>query len=248
MKVNKLFLIGIFFLLAFTSACSGVSGINPTIEGSGKIITEERNVSGFDRVTLAGFGEVTIEQGDKELLTVSTDDNIMPYVTTKVKNNTLILEFDDTGKNRNYIPTNSIKFTLVVTDLSQISISGAGEIIIDKLETEKLVVGLSGAGSLKIAALTADELVVIQSGAGAVLVAGQVKEQKLTHSGIGSFYAADLESETAIIDISGAGTATLWATESLDVNISGVGNVIYAGTPRITQNISGIGKLVRAEK
>ena len=248
MKTNKLFLITVFFLLIISSACGVIPDFGQTIEGSGNIITEERDVSGFDRVSLSGFGDVTIEQGDVESLTVSTDDNIMPYVQTEVKNDTLILDFDDKGRNRGYNPTDGIKFNLVVKDLSRMDISGAGSIEMNELKTEKLLADLSGAGSLEISSLTADELVVRQSGAGTVFVSGQVQGQELSHSGVGSYHAADLESETAIIEISGAGSATLWVTESLDIDISGLGNIIYYGTPRIIQNVSGLGTIISAEK
>ena len=101
MKNPKYIVIISMFLLVFvSSACSAVPVFSSTIEGSGNIITEERYVSGFDRLTLSGFGEVSVEQGATESLTVCTDDNIMPYVQTEVKNNTLILDFDDKGRNR----------------------------------------------------------------------------------------------------------------------------------------------------
>jgi len=126
MKNHKYIIVAVFLLVFVSSACSAVPVFSSTIEGSGNIITEARDVSGFDRVTLSGFGEVTVEQGEAESLTVSTDDNIMPYVTTEVRNNTLILDFDDKGRNRGYNPTDGIKFNLVVKDLSRIDISGAG--------------------------------------------------------------------------------------------------------------------------
>jgi hypothetical protein len=247
MKTNKLFLIAVFSLMVVTSACGVIPGRR--INGSGTIITEEREVSGFDRVLLSGFGDVTIEQGDEESLTVRTDDNIMPYVRTEVKNDTLIMDLDDKGWNRSYDPSDGIKFNLVVKDLNRIDVSGAGSMTAGRLETEKLFIDLSGAGSLEIQSLVADELIVRQSGAGTVIISGgQVQGQELNQSGVGSFHAADLESETAIVEISGAGTATLWATESLDIDISGLGNVIYYGNPRISQNVSGLGKVVSAEK
>ena len=248
MKNKKYILFAAIAVLLVSSACGVVPVLSRTIEGSGNIITEERNVSGFDRVTLAGFGEVSVEQGATESLTVSTDDNIMPYVRTEVRNNTLILDFDDTARNRSYDPTDGIKFNLVVKDLNRVDISGAGSFEVSKLETEALLADLSGAGNLEIYDLTASELVVRQSGAGTVVVFGQVSGQDLTHSGVGSYHGTDLESETAIIDISGAGSATVWATESLDIQISGLGNVIYYGNPRITQDISGLGKLVSGDK
>ena len=248
MNNKRTFLFIVFTLMLASLACSVTNLVDRSIEGSGNTITENRDVRGFDRVNLAGFGEVTIEVGDEESLTITTDDNIMPYVRTEVKNNTLVLDFDEKGFVRNYNATDGIKFKLVVKELSRVSISGAGSMIINELETENLRVDLSGAGTLEVESLTAEELVVHVSGAGTVVVSGKVKGQELSHSGVGSYHGAELESETAIVEISGAGTATLWATESLDVSISGLGNVVYYGSPRIVQNVSGLGKLIGSEK
>lgn len=244
MKTNKLFLIAAaLFVLALTSAC----GVR-TVNGSGDIITEERDVSGFDRVSLVGFGDVIIEVGDEESLTITTDDNIMPYIHSEVRNNTLVLEFDDRGFSRNYRPTDGITFNVTVTELERVDISGAGKMVVGELETERFVVNNSGAASVEIEDLTADEVVITQSGAGTVIIAGEVKGQELSHSGAGSYLAGELESETAILEVSGVGTATVWATESLDISISGMGNVIYYGDPRISSEISGLGNLVSADK
>lgn len=248
MKTNKLFLIAVFTLLIVSSACSAINFIDNRIEGSGNVITEDRDVSGFDRVTLAGFGKVTIEQGNEESLTVRTDDNIMPYIRTEVKGDTLVLDFTGKGERRSINPSDGIEFDLVVKDLNRLDISGAGSVEVNDLEAEKFLADLSGAGTLDIGSLIADELVVRQSGAGTVVVSGQVKGQDVSHSGVGTYHAGELESETAILEISGAGSATIWVTESLDISISGLGNVIYYGNPRVVQNVSGLGKLISAEK
>ncbi|MBG7610115.1 MAG: DUF2807 domain-containing protein [Anaerolineae bacterium] len=248
MKSNKLLLIALFTLMVLSLACRATPFFDRTIEGSGNLITESRDVSGFDRVNLSGYGQVIVEVGDEESLTVTTDDNIMPYVRSEVKNNTLVLDFEDKGFDRGYNPSDGITFNLVVKNLSRVDISGAGSMEVNGLETEKLRIDLSGAGALEISSLTADELVIHQSGAGTVVVSGTVKGQELSHSGVGSYHAADLESETAIVEISGAGSATVWATESLDVDISGLGHVVYYGNPRVIQSISGLGNLISAEK
>ena len=248
MKHRKYILLPIFVLTLAILACSSVPNVNLNIgqrvEGSGTIITETRNVSGFNRVSLSGFGHVEISQGESESLTVSTDDNIMSLIETKVKGNTLVLGFTNEGNRKSINPSDGIKFDLVVKDLERIDISGAGDIHAEQLVVENLKVDLSGAGSLEFDSVIADELVTNVSGAGSVIIAGQVKGQEINHSGVGSYHAADLESDTAIVNMSGAGSATLWVKETLDVKVSGLGNIIYYGTPRVVQNVSGLGKLV----
>jgi len=244
MNTKKLFLSVMLLLALVLGACSRIPGINLRVEGSGNFVTENRDVSGFDRVSLSGFGEVNITQGNAESLRVSTDDNIMPYVKTEVQGNTLVLGFTNEGQRRSFNPSDGIKFDLVIKDLTRIDISGAGSVNVKELTAEKLQLDLSGAGNLEIDSLSAEELVTRISGAGSVIIAGQVKGQEVSHSGVGNYHAADLKSDSAIIDISGAGSSTLWVLETLDVEISGLGNIIYYGTPRVIQNVSGLGKLI----
>jgi hypothetical protein len=62
-------------------------------------------------------------------------------------------------------------------------------------------------------------------------------------SGFGSYDAENLQSQVAKVVVSGAGTTTLWVTESLDATISGVGNVRYYGSPQIHSRATGVGHL-----
>jgi formylglycine-generating enzyme required for sulfatase activity/predicted small secreted protein len=240
MKTNKLYLIVVLVLAIALAACNGTS----SIQGSGNIVTEERDVSGFDRVTFSGLGHVNIQQGDQELLTISADDNILPYIQTEVSGGILTIGIESGGQDRGFDPSDGIEFNLVVKELTRLDIYGTGNINVGELQTEKLLVDNGGVGDLEITLLTADELVVRHSGAGAVIISGQVKGQELSHNGVGSYFAIDLRSQTASIKISGAGSADVWAVETLDVEIAGLGNLTFYGSPRIIQNISGGGKLI----
>jgi hypothetical protein len=59
--------------------------------GSGEIVTQTIDVSGFQRVTLEGLGDVFIEQGQTESLSVETDENILPLLDIRVRGSELIL-------------------------------------------------------------------------------------------------------------------------------------------------------------
>ncbi len=240
MKTNRLHIFLIFVVIVVLGACKAKS----PIEGSGNIVTESRAVSGFDRVTFSGFGDVNIQQGDKESLTVRTDDNIMPYVRSEVFQGTLVIDFDDEGHQVDLDPMDGIEFNLIVKDISRLDISGAGKIHVGELQTEKLLVDLSDVGNLDLTLLDVDELVVRHSGAGTMNISGHVKGQEITHSGAGSYDAADLRSLNAILEISGTGSAIVWAVDSLDVDISGLGDVTYFGSPRVIENVTGAGKLI----
>ncbi len=192
-------------------------------EGSGVLVTEQRDVSGFDRVSFEGFGTLIITHGSEESLTIEAEDNILPRIETRVHGGTLEIGFDTDRWKDIVRPTKSITYTLTVITLDGIALSGAGSIEARGIDVERFDVELSGAGSIEISGFAA--------------------AQEINVSGAGSYDSAELQSEHIDVNISGAGAATVWATESLDVNISGVGNVSYYGDPQVRENVSGLGNL-----
>jgi hypothetical protein len=214
------------------------------IQGSGNVVTEDRPVSDFNRVSLTGVGEVIITQREEESLTVKADDNLMPYIKAKVENGTLLIGFTDEVKNKHIRHSEQIKFNLSVKDITGLDISGAGVVNAASLDTDRLEIVVGGAGDVSIRSLTTEELVVHLNGAGNVELAGQVAEQDIEINGFGAYQAAKLESQTAIVGVNGAGSATLWATNTLDVQIPGAGSVTYYGNPHVTKKITGVGMII----
>ena len=64
-------------------------------------------------------------------------------------------------------------------------------------------------------------------------------------SGTGNINAPDLKINSASVNISGMGSATLWVVKTLDTHISGAGSINYYGDPTLSQNNSGIGSANR---
>lgn len=223
--------------LIFVTAC----GFNVT-RGSGKIVTETRPVSNFHRVALNGVGELNITQGTTESLTVETDDNIMPIITTKVSDGTLEIGYDS-NRGVNSISPTRLVFTLQVINLDSFDLSGAGAVTMPSLKSDTLSLGTSGAGSLNFANVEAKTLTANLSGVGSVVVTGQTDTQTAQLSGLGNYNAGDLKSATASVGLSGAGNATVWASDTLNVQISGAGGVSYYGSPQVKQTISGVGSV-----
>lgn len=210
----------LLFLGLVTSGCALTLSYE---DGSGVLATEQRDVSGFDRVSFEGFGTLIITQGSEESLTIEAEDNILPRIETKVRGGTLEIGFDTDRWQDIVRPTKSITYALTVITLDGITLSGAGSIEASGIDADRFDVELSGAGSIELSGFAAT--------------------QEINVSGAGSYDSAELQSEHVGVNISGAGSATVWATESLDVNISGVGNVSYYGDPQVWESVSGLGNL-----
>ena len=211
--------------------------------GSGNIVTEEREVSGFDRIEVRGSGELVVEQGSEEGVTVRADDNLMRYISTKVSGDTLIIQVGPGNAPASIWPSEPIRYTVRVKELSGLRLSGSTEAVIDGLESGDLEVEVSGSGDVRINDLEADSLSYDLSGSGSAKMSGSVDDQDVKISGSGSYDAADLESRRASVDISGSGSTELWVEDALDIQVSGSGSVSYYGSPDVSQQVSGSGSV-----
>ncbi|MCP4539300.1 MAG: DUF2807 domain-containing protein [Chloroflexi bacterium] len=266
-------IVGALFVFNVQPSGEGVIVVLPSVEfsgegrhervrGSGDIVTEDVPVSDFDRVALDGIGDVIITQQETESLSIETDDNILPYIETKVRNGTLIISLTSEARNKNLDPTmieisvgmqevaglsiggaGDIFASSLDVDRLQLDVNGAGKINVGELDATELSVGFNGAGSVEVDALNAEESSVSINGAGDVSLTGQVERQEIAVNGAGDYHADSLKSQTCNVEVNGAGSVTVWATESLDVRIGGIGNVSYYGNPRLDTSLYGIGRL-----
>jgi len=191
------------------------------IVGSGTVHTEARAVDAFTAVRLASAGRVVIEPGETDAVTVTSDDNLLPKITTDVRNGTLVL---DTAAGTGIV-AHELVFRVTVRDLKAISTSGAGTIQADGLASTALAVSIAGSSRIQLS--------------------GSVADLKLAVGGSGTIGAAALRAERTSVVVSGSGNMSVNASATLNVMISGSGNVTYAGAPKLHSKISGSGRLRR---
>jgi hypothetical protein len=183
-----------------------------------------------------------IVQGSREGLVIEAEENLLPHLIAEVKGDELIISVE-----RGYAlqPTKDIKYQLSVKELQAFSLSGAGDIKMDHLETGDFTLLSSGAGNFTFGDVQADSVDFRISGAGKATAAGKANELKIDISGAGSFDGADLQVQDAQVSISGLGSATVWAEDTLETDISGAGSVNYYGDPRLDKTSSGAGIVER---
>jgi hypothetical protein len=223
---------------------NGEPFIGPGERGSGNVVTQTREVSDFDAIEVSYPAQVLIKQGSAESLKIEAEDNLLPNLKTQVRNGTLEIFYRrENGKHVN--PTRAVKITIVVKDLANVDFTSAGELTIEKLNTDSLDVSLSGAGNLNLDGVKLKGLGVSLSGAGSMAASGAADDLNLNISGFGDYKGADLHSKVANVNISGAGSATVWVDDDLTAGISGAGSISYYGSASVTKQISGVGGVNR---
>ena len=234
--------------LGWTSPDWGLGMVNTFeggAQGSGKMVSQTREVSGFQAISLEYPADVTIQQGSNESLKLEGDDALLPQLSTQVAAGTLTIRNNEPSWNRRVNARTPVKITITVKDLREIDFSSAGNIQVNGLKTEALTVSLSGAGHLSINQLNTPRLECDLSGAGNVSASGQADQLHLNVSGVGSFDGATLLGSSAAIQLSGVGSATVHPKDRLSAEVSGVGSVRYYGNPQVDKQVSGVGSVTQ---
>jgi flagellar basal body rod protein FlgF len=180
-----------------------------------------RDIAAFEAVSCDGEYEVQIDCQGKQSLAIETDENLLPLVKTEVHSNTLHVYTK--GK---LFPTNRIKITISVPNITEFTSSGSTEGDINNVNNASLDISIHGSGKLHLN--------------------GKSGTVKISTSGSSKIDANSLISENSDIQINGSGNIQVYATNSIDVQINGSGTVKYKGEPKsVNQQINGSGRIVR---
>jgi Putative auto-transporter adhesin, head GIN domain len=228
---------GAFLLILALVASSGCSAVLGE-RGSGDLTSEARQIDEFTGVALEGEGRVEIEVGDPPALTVEAEDNLLPLLTSEVRDGVLIL-----GTTREVDPTEEIVYHVTTIDVDRLQVSGSGRIDAPVVAGEAVVIGVNGSGDVRVDVATAHDMEVDISGSGSVEISGEADTLEVSISGSGSLDAETLRVMTADVTIPGSGDVVVEVADQLEVDISGSGTVEYLGSPEVDSNISGSGSV-----
>lgn len=199
----------------FGSDCGG----KECVKASGKVVTQSRQVGGFTAIKFDSIGDLTLQRTGTNSLTVETDDNLQPIVTSEVKDGTLVLAEHGC---HNCSPT-KIVFNVTVGDLRAIDVPSTGSADVSKLDEPTFTASMDGTGSLRLS--------------------GKVDQLKIDLSGTGSCDARDLVARRVSVTLSGTGSVRVNAVDELNADVSGTGSIRYKGSPKLTKTISGTGSV-----
>ncbi len=230
-----------------------------------KVIKEDRNLKGFNRIAFSISGDLNIVQGDNESVTIETDEEVMKHIETVVKGETLHIRFE---KGLNFWKKfkhfrGPIDIYVEVKDLTGLDISGSGDVEAEVIETNNFDASISGSGNIKFDGLTAETLEFNIGGSGNITIMemeakrmemsiagsgnarmeGKAGHQDIQVSGSGNYNGSRLKGTVVDVSVAGSGSSKVYAVDQLNVSISGSGSVRYNGDPRISKSISGSGSV-----
>jgi hypothetical protein len=211
-----------------------------SIRGSGTPAIEVRTLSDFHEIALSAVGTINVSRGAPQSVTVTVDDNIMPYVETVVGSGRLEVRIRSGITATDY----DLTVDLVIDSLSEVQIGGVGTVSLnDRFTSDDFAVAVSGVGTV-VLDVDVDRLTTQISGVGTLQYTGTAGRHDYALSGVASLAAYALVTDTTTVNLGGQGDAQVYAEDWLNVNISGEGSVYYHGHPSVQVMVSGTGSVI----
>lgn len=205
-NMKKSFLLLLLGTLFMTSAFTQ----SRPLRGSGKLVTREFAVKGFDKIRLADLnGDILVEVGQPFAVSVTIDDNLEELLEVAVENGKLTVKLKKNERNRMYIENTGIKIRISLPEISVLEHEG---------NTDLFVKGIVGR-----------YFRLQQSGNGDVELSGSIDQADIVHSGNGDIEASRFLIKAAELKKDGNGDAAVNVSETFKVAVSGNGDVTNKG-------------------
>jgi hypothetical protein len=227
-----LIFVSLFFIL-FLSSCSVFK-----VVGSGKVVSDERQVSSIESISIGSSMNLIIEQSGSESIKIEAPEDIIPYITTEMVDGELQIEL----KPVNFMSIRSINCFVSVKDLNAIRVSSSASVKCDNLKTENLSVEMasSSKGSINVDVTKLD--LKIASSAN-IAISGKADLQTTIVNSSGKLDAFNLVSKDCKIEVNSSGSANINVSDNLDAKVNSSAKLNYKGSPKVNSDVSSSGSL-----
>ena len=172
---------------------------------------------GSDHFNLGVPGHASYTPGSDDKIHVSGDAQLLAHL--RVRDGRLEMDCRNWHGDRD-----SLTITLPGREFKKFSISGSGNLTLQKVDQMNIELKISGSGSVK-----AD---------------GKVEHAEIRVSGSGDADLSQLKTNIATVRISGSGSSDIAPSDEADIHVSGSGDVnLHSNPKRLETHISGSGRI-----
>lgn len=225
--MNKKSSLAMFALLAIALLFSGCR----VVLGDGPKVVKDFQPGDFDSIDVSHAFTVHVSQGTECKVTVRVPQNLMKYLVVEVNHRTLNIGFQQGNSYQNCDGEVDIEMPAIHT----VRLSGACDAYFSGIwETDLLDVSMSGASDLE-GTFEARRMQLGLSGASEIKLKGKTGQLSVDGSGASEFHLQSLAAEEVSVDLSGACSARVDVSGSLNADLSGASDLQYSGNPSLSR-------------
>jgi len=205
---------------------------DPNRGHSSQTVSEDRTVTGFDKVRLEGLGRLVFDASvPTGTVRVKGEKRLLAKVQATVTGTTLVLHEEGLKGFGSF----DLEFRVAPPGgLTEVALAGLGTVeAAEALKAGDLTLALDGMGKIDLA-VNVSSLHIRQQGQGELQVSGSAAKLEVRADGLGRVETSGLVAKDVDVESNGLGEVTVNATQRLKVRANGVGAVHFSGHPAQT--------------
>lgn len=213
-------------VVLFSSCNMNITSLKK-VDGSGNVVTKNRNISeSFTSVSASNGLEVILEQSTNSQVKVEADDNLQEHIITEVKEGELKIYSDVNIRN-----SKAKKVYVQMAKLNSLETS-SGAFVTSSNVMESTSMDISASSGSEIDLKINASTVNCDSSSGSEIKLGGKADKLETESSSGSSIdATDLAVKSAVADSSSGSSININATETITAEASSGSSVNYVSKP-----------------
>lgn len=224
-------------ILALTlTACGG-------LVGNGVKVTQQREVAEFSTLEVHSGIEVVATRGPRAL-TLSTDENLVPFVETFVRDGRLVVQFRD---NVHLFEVDPVRVEVSNERFEAVSASGASKVTVPASAVESFALEASGASTVRVSGISSAAVAVSASGGSGVSLEGRAARLTVDAGGGSTVQAQALPTVSALVTAHGGSTVRVFVSDTVTGQASGGSTVHVDGAGVAAVTASGGSTVRRGE-
>lgn len=224
-------LVTLLLLIVGTTVCWSFTD-QKKINGSGKVVTENRTAGTFDKIHVARSVDLFLTQGNTPSIRVEADDNLISLIQTKVEGSTLIIRLPNDIRLGTYEKMNVYVTTAMLTELeatTSADIEGQGTWNVKDIE-----ISASTSADIELN-INANKINAKASTSGDIELKGKAEVLTATASTSGDIKAKELVAQKVSATASTSGDISVYAEKEISYSASTSGDISYRGNPVIKE-------------
>lgn len=206
------------------------NGNNKVVKGSGKVISEERSVTVFNKVYASSGINVFIEQGNSCSLKISADDNLIKYIHTEVSDSTLHVGLQEEIRLQNARP---MDVYVKMEHIESLKTTSAAAIkVTTSLTVRNISLAANSGGEIEIE-LDAQQIKTSLSSGANIILKGQAELLKGELSSGANLKAPELKVKVCDIHLTSGANAYINVEDSISYAVSSGAALTCKGHPRV---------------
>jgi hypothetical protein len=201
-------------------------------------LSEQFGINDFDGLDIHGIFDVRIIAGNEYAIELLGPDRERSKYDIYRKGRDLVIKFE--GRNRKFEwkegfhETNDVQINITMPSLRRIEAQGVGSLKFDEFTVDDLEIDLRGPIKLR-GYITAHNLHVDLTGAAEAEISGEVNTLDADVQFASKLQAYDLEANDATIEATGASSAKVNVSHSIQMEERAASDIDYRGNPEIVR-------------